>query len=39
MGGIYEVALSPLVLSLDRVPEERMLDSVFVYVMQILRVP
>ncbi|GIV50147.1 MAG: hypothetical protein KatS3mg038_0668 [Candidatus Kapaibacterium sp.] len=39
IGGIYEVALSPLVLSLDRVPEERMLDSVFVYVMQILRVP
>jgi hypothetical protein len=39
LGGIYEVALSPLVLTLDRVPEERMLDSVFVFVMQILRVP
>lgn len=39
LGGIYEVAISPLVLTLDRVPEERMLDSVFVFVMQILRVP
>lgn len=38
-GGVYEVVLSPLVLSLDRVPEERTLDSVFMYVMQILRIP
>jgi hypothetical protein len=38
-GSVVEVALSPVVLSLDRVAEERTLDSLFVFVMQVLRVP
>ncbi|GIV55049.1 MAG: hypothetical protein KatS3mg039_1567 [Candidatus Kapaibacterium sp.] len=36
---VYEVALSPIMLSLDRIPDERRLDSAFRFMLQILRVP
>mgnify|MGYP000312523900 CR=1 FL=1 len=36
---VYEVALSPIMLSLDRIPDERRLDSAFRLMLQILRVP
>ncbi len=38
-GAVYEVALSPISLSLDRAPEERQLDSTFRFILAILRMP
>lgn len=36
-GSVYELALSPIVLSLDRIPDERQLDSTFRFLLQIVR--
>jgi hypothetical protein len=38
-GAIYELALSPIAISLDRIPSEHQLDSTFHFMVQIVRVP
>lgn len=36
-GNIYELALSPIILSLDRIADEQRLDSTFRFLLQIVR--